>query len=324
MWKNFLSFLGSLSVLGYLSSLSYLGSPVFAQEGSNSLLVTSQIIRVNQGFGEEETFYYGILEEMEIENRGPVPYQKDLVFWVGEGEDLQAAVVQVGDNEVNLEIKEIKVEEGLVYLKLKEGVFIRPGKVRVGLDYKVFFVGGDENKGKVFEKKILYPHAQGSLQFKVNPIENLGFRPQLEGFAFKKDENESGWFVSPLISPQQGNTYRLNITRVAGQEETEGIEKEGEILGAGQEEAVKGVKGREPVAVGQDGGELRIRLFSDQVGEWTWKEILAIFLLNDILIFGLIGWKHGWFKDSGLGQLFSAWRQLSKRKKRREKRASLS
>lgn len=294
---------------------------VFGQE---KLEVTLHLIRVNQGLREEKTFYYGVIEELEIENRSPVLYQDDLIFWVGEGEDLKAVVIQGGGNDVSLETK---LEEGLVYVKLKEkGVFIQPGeKIRVGLDYKVFFI--DDKKEERFDKKILYSHAQESLQFKVNSIENLGFRPQLEGFPFKKDEQESGWFISPVISPQPGDVYRLRITQEdLGEQEAKGIE-EGktspeETLGAEKGEIVEGEGGREPIIVAEEVSKLsgRRHLLSSRVGEWSWKEMLAIFLLNDILVFGLIGWKCGWFKDSGLGQLFSVWQQLREGKRKLGKR----
>lgn len=279
-----------------------------AQEKPGGLQVVSHVVRVNQEIREEEASYCLIIEDIEIENRDSVSYQDDLVFWVGEGEDLKAVVVRAGGNNVSLETK---LEEGLVYVKLKEGVFIQPGeRIRVGLDYKVFFA--DDQKGGVFDKKILYFHSQESLQFKVNSVENLGFFPQLEGLPFKRDEQESGWFISPMLSPQAGDVYRLRIIQegVDGQEQGEVGKREM----AGEE--------REPIVVAEQVSKLfgqRFRLFSNQVGKWTWKEMMTIFLLNDILVLGLIGWKCGWFKDSDFGRLFAIWQRLKKEKRKRGK-----
>lgn len=283
--------------------------PVFAQEGSSDLRVTSHLIQVNQMLREEKTFYYGVAEEMTIENRGATPYQGDLAFWVGDGEDLRVLTFQDG-NDIDLEAT---IKEGIAYARLGEDVFIQPRQeIEIGFDYKVFFI--DEKKKEEFAKKILYPHAEESLQFKVNPIENLGFRPQLQGFSFSGDVRESGWFVSPTISPKVGEVYRLRIVK---EREESGVE-EGTSGAEEREEAAKEEE-RGPVVIAEELGKIPERA-SIFLKRWIWENILLVLLFNDVLVLGLVGYKRGWFKNLHFKTARLLRLKLPKRKKSGKKR----
>jgi len=258
MLKNFLLFLSNLGYLGYLSYLGYLGgTPVFAQE---SLLVTSHIIRVNQGLREEETFYFGVSEEMEIENRGLVPFEGNLEFWVGEGEDLKM--------EIDGQTIKPSLKQKVVSVKLPES--LKPNqKTRITLDYKVFFT--DEKKKKEFVKKILYPHKEKSLQIMVNPVENLGFFPK-SGFSFQRSSEESGWFVSPKISPKVGNAYALEIVKG---------EKPRQQPSPSPRAERKEEKERQPVIVPE-----KIKGWRKDLGRWLTR--YRILILNDVIVLGVV------------------------------------
>jgi hypothetical protein len=131
MWKNLKIYLSNLGVLGYLGLFVFpplawaTDLPAGRQVDTAGLLITSHIVRVNQGLREEETFYYGISEEMEIENGNATTYQGNLAFWVGEGEDLRVTAFGEEGDSVNLEAL---IEEKVATAKLEEEVFIKPVK----------------------------------------------------------------------------------------------------------------------------------------------------------------------------------------------------
>lgn len=311
MWKNLKIYLSNLGFLGYL------GLVVFAQEGLSNLQVTSHIIRVSQGLRETETFNYGISEEMEIENRGVTTYQNDLAFWVGEGEDLRVVAFEEDGNDVNLEVS---TNEGIATARLEERVFIKPGqRLKVNLDYKVFFT--DEKKEEEFRKKILYPHAKESLQFKVNPVENIGFKPQLLGYSFERSKEEAGWFVSLKLSPKIGEVFILRITK-----EEAGLPEEKREKPSFEEKEklpLQEEKEREPIVVTREIGKIPKRLgaLHGQVKRWIWENILWVIVLNNFFVLSLIGYKCGWFKKPPFKILrFSRLRLPKRRKSGKRKR----
>jgi hypothetical protein len=136
------------------------------------------------------------------------------------------------------------------------------------------------------------------LQFKINPVENLGFRPQILGFSLKRSEEESGWFVSPKLSPRVGDECILTVVKegeVSVIEKTEksrvGEEKEGEELERKAEE-------RKPLIVAEEISKTpeKLSLLHNQIKKWIWENILLVFVLNDVLLLSLVGYKWGWFK----------------------------
>lgn len=276
-----------------ISLVCFCPRAIFAQEGLDSLRVVYHLIRVNQGLREEETFYYGNSEEMEIENVGVAAYQGDLAFWVGEGEDLRVVGFTESGNDVNLEAL-IKVR--IAKVKLEERVFIKPRqKLRVGLDYKVFFT--QEGVEKEFQKKILYPHGKDSLQILVNTVENIGFKPSSLSFPWRKSGEEDGWFVSPRLSPEVGEIYTLKIIR---EEEVPGLEKETPTFEGQGEEKIpqKQDEEREPIIVAEKlrGIPEQLRVFHFRVKRWIWENILLVIVLNNGFVLALVGYKCGWFR----------------------------
>lgn len=296
MWKNLKICLTSL---GLLSSLGLsVAVPAFGAEVSGSLLVTSHVIRVSQNIWEQETFCYEITEEIEVENRGPVTYRGSLFFWVGKGEDFAAVAFKENGESVDLEVA---AREGTASTELKEGVFIGSGqKLRVELDYKVLFA--DPKESAEFQKRILYLHARESLQFQVNPFENLGFKPNLSGFPMEKSPEADGWLISPRLSPSPGEVYSLAITREGEGGQPRSREEEGagfqEAEGESGEAVVREDEERRPVIVSEEMGKLpeEIRFFSARFKRWIWEHLLLAIVLNDAFVLGIVGYKCGWFK----------------------------
>ena len=322
MWKNLRRFLSSLGALALILAFT---RPVGAQadtEGSlGDLLVTSHFVRINQGLREEETFYFGIFEEMELENRGVIPYQGSLRFWVGEGEDLRIEGTKEGEN-ITLKAE---TKEGVASASLGEGFSLGPKeKMRVSLDYKVFFV--DEKKKKEFAKKILLPHSANSLQFQFNPVENLGFRFQLLGFSLERSQEEGGWFVSPKISPKVGNVYTFKIAK--GEKPEEKMPPSSPKPKEKRTSLPEEEKGeREPLIIPQKIADWKTR-FS------RWLERYRLLIINDLIVLGVVAFFAGWLKKAFLGtktlmvRIFSTvlrWKkslkiQKSKRRKKGGKR----
>lgn len=112
-------------------------------------------------------------------------------------------------SKVRLETSSLK--EGLITAALAKETFIQPkGVGNISLTYTLL---PSEENGFVWQKKILSKHTPESLQIKINPVENLGYKPEAKGFGLTKSEREQGWYISQMLSPKVGGVYSLALAK---------------------------------------------------------------------------------------------------------------
>jgi len=193
-------------------------SPLFAQDGlsQKDLIVTSHIITINQ-IMEGDVSHCDINEEITFENKSLKTYQGQLTFFVGaNAQDVTIIGFRDEEKQSKIRLETSPVQEGLIAAALDKETFIKPKSANtIGLVYSIFPV---EEGGFIWQKQILHQYAPESLQIKINPIENMNFRPKAKGFALAKSEREQGWHISPMLSPKTGAVYSLTLTK-EGEEE---------------------------------------------------------------------------------------------------------
>jgi len=256
------------SLFNFLALL-FLATPVSAQE---KLVVKSHTVNISQAPQEKGGSRLDVSEQIRIENIGPQIYQGKLFFWIGET-DREAAVIGIRDEEER-EKKDPKVllqslttKEGLVSAQLAEGIFIKPNATReVRLLYAIF---SDENGRFLWQRKFLYNHLDGSLVVGVNPVEQLGYKPEARGFVLSRSGQEEGWFVSEPLSPKWGDVYSLSVAR-----------SEADLTPQAQ----------------QGHQENPLAIINEQVEKLIAGNLLVVLFINNIFILGLVGLGFWWFK----------------------------
>lgn len=196
-------------VFTFLVSFFFPVAPLAAQE---ELMVTSHTINLQQYSDEKPR--YEVVEEITIKNNSATVFKDKLVFFVDLGAE-EISVVGFKDQEkidrVRLDAKPHEEHKELVVAPLAEEVSIKPKGGTTMMEIKYSFPLSKENQS-IWKTKILYPHAAESLKIRANPVENLGYRLETRDFEPIPDQ-EGGWYTSPMLSPQRGNTYALAMVK---------------------------------------------------------------------------------------------------------------